>query len=235
VGPNTFVQWFAAAIFVVIGNQLDEPRGRNLPMTDPNSLQIDMVLEVVVIPVADVDRAKRFYGGLGWRIDADIVTTGDFRLVQITPPGSTCSIQFGKGVTPATPGSEGCLYLVVSDIQAARQHLVDCGVDVSQVFHRSPAREEIVGRDPQGRSYASFISFSDSDGNAWLVQEVTTRLPGRVAAGATAFKSLAALTGALRRAAAAHGEHEKQTGQQDLDWPDWYAKYMLSEEAKGVP
>src|SRR5271170_3771668 len=144
------------------------------------SIPIDMALEVVVIPVSDVDRAVRFYGGLGWRLDADIVYGKDFRLVQFTPPGSDCSIQFGKGVTPAAPGSEGGLYLVVSDILAAREGLADRGDDVSEVFHRSPSREKLAGPDPERRSYSSFVSFRDPDGNAWLVQEVTARLPGRI-------------------------------------------------------
>jgi catechol 2,3-dioxygenase-like lactoylglutathione lyase family enzyme len=204
-------------------------------MSIPKSPRIDMVLEVVVIPVSDVDRAVRFYGGLGWRLDADIANGNDFRLLQFTPPGSACSIQFGKGVTPAAPGSEGGLYLVVSDVQAARKELADCGVDVSEVFHRSPTRAKLAGPDPQRRSYASFVSFSDPDGNAWLVQEVTTRLPGRTDTEATAFKSATALSAALRRAEAAHGEHEKRTGQKDANWPDWYAQYMISEQAKVPP
>jgi catechol 2,3-dioxygenase-like lactoylglutathione lyase family enzyme len=202
-------------------------------MSTPKSRPIDMALEVVVIPVVNVDRAMRFYGGLGWRLDADIANGDDFRLVQFTPPGSACSIHFGKGVTPAVPGSEGGLYLVVSDIQDARKELGDCGVDVSEVFHRSPGKEKLVGRDPQRRSYASFISFNDPDGNAWLVQEVTERLPGRSEPEVTTFKSAAALASALRRAAAAHGEHEKRTGQQDANWPDWYAQFIVREQAKG--
>jgi catechol 2,3-dioxygenase-like lactoylglutathione lyase family enzyme len=149
-------------------------------MSTPNSPAIDMALEVVVIPVSDVDRAKRFYGSLEWRLDADIAYGKDSRLVQFTPPGSACSIHFGNGVTAAAPGSEGGLYLVVSDIQAAQRELAGCGVDVSEVFHRSPAREELVGADPQRRSYSSFASFRDPDGNRWLVQEVTARLPGRL-------------------------------------------------------
>lgn len=201
-------------------------------MSIPKAAAVEMALEVVVIPVSDVDRAVRFYGGLGWRLDADIAYGNDFRLVQFTPRGSACSIQFGKGVTPKAPGSEGGLYLVVSDIQAARKDLADCGVDVSEVFHRSPTRVKLVGPDPQRRSYASFVSFSDPDGNAWLVQEVTTRLPGRLDAEVTTFKSLAALSAALRRAEAAHGEHEKRTGQKDANWPDWYAQYIISEQAK---
>ena len=201
-------------------------------MSIPKSLPTGMALEVVVIPVLEVDRAVRFYGGLGWRLDADIASGDDFRLVQFTPLGSACSIQFGKGVTPAAPGSEGGLYLVVSDIQVARKKLTDCGVDVSEVFHRSPTKAKLVGPDPQRRSYASFVSFRDPDGNAWLVQEVTTRLPGRSNADITTFKSATALSAALRRAEAAHGEHEKRTGQKDANWPDWYARYIISEQAE---
>jgi catechol 2,3-dioxygenase-like lactoylglutathione lyase family enzyme len=200
-------------------------------MSTPKSPSIDMALEVVVIPVSDVDRAVRFYGGLGWRLDADIAYGNDSRLVQFTPPGSACSIHFGRGVTPAAPGSEGGLYLVVSDIQSARKELADCGVDVSEVFHRSPTRENLVGLDPHQRSYASFVSFRDPDGNAWLVQEVTERLPGRSNADVTTFKSATALAGALRRAEAAHGEHEKRTGQKDVNWSDWYAQFIISEQA----
>jgi catechol 2,3-dioxygenase-like lactoylglutathione lyase family enzyme len=200
-------------------------------MSTPKSSPVDIALEVVVIPVSDVDRAVRFYGGLGWRLDADIASGNDFRLVQFTPLGSACSIQFGKGVTPAAPGSEGCLYLVVTNIEAARKNLTDCGVDVSEVFHRSPAREKLVGPDPQLRSYASFVSFRDPDGNAWLVQEVTARLPGRSNTEVTTFQSVTALAGALRRAETAHGEHEKRTGQKDANWSDWYAQYIVSEQA----
>jgi catechol 2,3-dioxygenase-like lactoylglutathione lyase family enzyme len=201
-------------------------------MSTPKSPPMDMALEVVVIPVSDVDRAVRFYGALGWKQDADIANGRDFQLVQFTPPGSACSIQFGKGVTPAAPGSEGGLYLVVCDIQAARKELADCGVDVSEVFHRSPTKVKLVGPDPQRRSCASFASFCDPDGNSWLMQEVTTRLPGRSNAEVTTFKSLTALSAALRRAEAAHGEHEKRTGQKDANWPDWYAQYIVSEQAK---
>jgi catechol 2,3-dioxygenase-like lactoylglutathione lyase family enzyme len=201
-------------------------------MSIPESPPIDTALEVVLIPVSDVDRAVRFYDGLGWRLDADIAGGNDSRLVQFTPPGSPCSIQFGKGITTAPPGSEGGLYLVVSDIQSARKQLADRGVEVSEIFHRSPTREKLVGPDPQRRSYASFVSFRDPDGNSWLVQEVTARLPGRLSTEGTAFKSARALAAALRRAEAAHGEHEKRTGQKDANWPDWYAQYIVSEQAK---
>ena len=199
---------------------------------------VDMKLEVVVIPVSDVDRAKRFYGGLGWRLDADIATGDEFRVIQFTPPGSPCSIIFGTGVTSAVPGSAQGLHLIVSDIEAARAALVDRGADVSELFHDvggafHHAGEEgrLSGPDPERGSYASFASFSDPDGNGWLFQEVTARLPGRVDADDTTFTSSTELAAALRRAAAAHGEHEKRTGQHDEDWPDWYAEYIVREQA----
>jgi len=201
-------------------------------MSSTNARTVDMKLEVVVIPVADVDRAKRFYGGLGWRLDADFVVGDAFRVVQFTPPGSPCSIHFGTGVTSAVPGSAKELYLVVSDIEAARAELVDRGADVSEVFHRAgPGTPPLSGPDPARRSYASFASFSDPDGNGWLLQEVTARLPGRVDADDTTFTSSTELAAALRRAAAAHGEHEQRTGQHDANWPDWYAEYIVREQA----
>ena len=193
---------------------------------------VDMKLEVVVIPVSDVDRAKRFYGDLGWRLDGDFVAGDEFRGVQFTPPGSPCSIHFGKGLTSAVPGSARGLYLVVSDIEAARAELIRRGVDVGEVFHRAgPGKPPLSGRDPQRHSYSSFVTFSDPDGNSWLLQEVTVRLPGRVDAGDTTFTSSTELAAALRRAEAAHGEHEKRTGQRDADWPSWYAAYMVAEQA----
>jgi catechol 2,3-dioxygenase-like lactoylglutathione lyase family enzyme len=198
----------------------------------PGAPRIDMKLEVIVIPVADVDRAKRFYGGLGWRLDADFVVGSDFRGVQFTPPGSPCSIHFGTGITSAAPGSAHGSYLIVSDIVAARAALVDLGVDVSEVFHRAgPGKPPISGPDPARRTYASFATFSDPDGNSWLLQEVTARLPGRVDAEVTTFTSTTELAAAFRRAEAAHGEHEKQLGHRDEDWPSWYAEYMVSEQA----
>ena len=197
---------------------------------------VDLKLEVVVIPVADVDRAKRFYGEqLGWRLDADFVAGTEFRGVQLTPPGSPCSIHFGKGITAAQPGSAPGLYLVVTDIEAARAELVDRGVTVSEVFHRAgPGNPPQSGADPQRRSYSSFATFSDPDGNTWLLQEVTARLPGRVTDDATAYGSSNDLASAMRRAETAHGEHEKRTGQRDADWPSWYAAYMIAEQ-KGKP
>ena len=194
---------------------------------------MDMKLEVVVIPVSDVDRAKHFYGNLGWRLDADFVVGDAFRGVQFTPPGSPSSIQFGKGVTSAAPGTTQGLYLVVSDIVAARAELVARGVDVSDVFHRAgPGNPPLSGPDPQRRSYFSYATFNDPDGNSWLLQEVTERFPGRVDANDTTFTSPVELAAALRRAEAAHGEHEKRTGgQRDANWPDWYAAYMVAEQA----
>ena len=192
---------------------------------------VDMKLEVVAIPVSDVERAKRFYAGLGWRLDADFIVGDTFRGVQFTPPGSPASIHFGKGVTSAAPGSASGVFLVVSDIEAARAELAGRGVEVSEVFHRAgPGQPPVRGRDPQGRSYVSFATFSDPDGNSWLLQEITARYPGRVEADKMSFSSVADLAAALRRAATAHGEHEKRTGQRDANWPDWYAEYMVAEQ-----
>jgi len=197
----------------------------------PTTGRVEMKLEVVVIPVADVERAKRFYGSLGWRLDGDFVAGEDFRGVQFTPPGSPCSIHFGKGITSAAPGSARGLYLVVSDIVAARAELVDRGVDVGEVFHRAgPGKPPLSGPDPEHHSYASFASFSDPDGNSWLLQEINVRLPGRVDADSATFTSLPELASALRRAADAHGEHETRTGQHDANWPDWYAQYIVREQ-----
>jgi catechol 2,3-dioxygenase-like lactoylglutathione lyase family enzyme len=199
----------------------------------PSTGTIDMKLEVVVIPVSDVDRAKRFYGNLGWRLDADFVVGDEFRGVQFTPPGSPCSIHFGIGVTSAVPGSAHGLYLVVSDIQSARAVLIDRGADVSEVFHRDgPGQPPLSGPDPARRSYFSYATFSDPDGNEWLLQEVTTRFPGRIDPNATSFASASDLASAMRRASTAHGEHETRTGgQRDENWPDWYAEYMVAEQA----
>lgn len=201
--------------------------------SDNRAPSVDLKLEVAVIPVSDVDRAKNFYGRLGWRLDADFPVGDTFRVVQFTPPGSPASIHFGTGLTPATPGSASGLYLVVSDIEAARAELVERGAEVSEVFHREgPGKPPISGRDPGGRSYRSYATFSDPDGNGWLLQEVTERLPGRVDADVTDFASVADLAAALRRAAAAHGEHEKRNGgQHDHNWPDWYAAHMVAEHA----
>lgn len=199
----------------------------------PNVQTIDLKLEVVVIPVSDVDRAKRFYDGLGWRLDADFAVGDTFRVVQFTPPGSPSSIHFGTGLTAAAPGSASGLYLVVSEIKAARAELMGRGADVSEIIHRAgPGKPPVSGRDPERRSYRSYASFSDPDGNGWLLQEVTERLPGRVDTDITTFTSSIELAAALRRAAAAHGEHEKRTGgKHDENWPDWYADYIVQEQA----
>ena len=197
----------------------------------PRPRTVDMKLEVVVLAVSDVDRAKRFYANLGWRLDADFVVGDEFRVVQFTPPGSPTSIHFGTGITSATPGSAGELYLVVSDIVAARAELVERGVNVGEVFHRSVGGKPLSGVDPERRSYTSFATFSDPDGNGWLLQEITSRLPGRVDARDTMFTSPGELANALRRAEAAHTEHEKRTGQRDVDWPTWYAEYMIAEQS----
>ena len=203
---------------------------------------VDLKLEVIVIPVSDVDRAKNFYAQLGWRLDADFPAGDDFRVIQFTPPGSGCSVIFGKNVTAAKPGSAQGLYLIASDVDAARRELQRRGIAISEVFHAEGnvytgtdepylfGRHRVGGPDPGHGSYRSFASFSDPDGNGWLLQEVTTRLPGRVA-GDTTYPSIADLAQALRRAEAAHGEHEKRTGQRDENWPDWYAEYMVREQA----
>jgi catechol 2,3-dioxygenase-like lactoylglutathione lyase family enzyme len=200
---------------------------------------VDVKLEVVVIPVSDVDRAKEFYGGLGWRLDVDLPFDNGVRIVQFTPPGSGCSIQFGAKITSAEPGSAQGLYLVVPDIEAARDDLAAHGAEVSEVFHAgAPGAQfapdgtgRVSGPAPDHASYGSFATFSDPDGNGWLLQELTKRLPGRIDATETAFASTADLASALRRAEAAHGEHEKRIGHADADWPDWYADYMAREQA----
>jgi catechol 2,3-dioxygenase-like lactoylglutathione lyase family enzyme len=191
-----------------------------------------MRLEVITIPVSDVERAKRFYSGLGWRLDADIAASNAFRIVQFTPLDSPCSIQFGTGLTTAVPGSARRVYLVVADINAARLELISHGVDVGEVFHGGGMDRRQSGPDPTHASYASFASFSDPDGNGWLLQEVTVRLPGRVEAGETTFRSSSGLAAALRRAEAAHGEHEKRIGHRDENWAAWYADYIVREQAR---
>jgi len=196
---------------------------------DASAAKVDMKLEVELIPVSDVDRAKDFYTSLGWRLDADIVMGNDFRIVQLTPPGSGCSVSFGKGVTSAAPGSiRGAL--IVSDIEAAHKELVARGIKPSEVFHGSPF-SRISGPDPERQSYNSYVSFEDPDGNMWIVQEVTRRLPGRIDPATMTFASANDLASAMRRAAAAHGEHEKRNGQRDANWPDWYAAYMAADRA----
>ena len=207
----------------------------------PSTGAVDLKLEVVVIPVADVDRAKRFYGDLGWRLDADFAFDNGFRVVQFTPPGSPASVQFGTGITTAEPGSAQGLYLVVSDVQAARDQLAAYGVGIGEVFHPVEPGAQFVpgsgsgraaGRADEGGSYGSFATFADPDGNTWLLQEVTTRLPGRIDASETTYASVSDLMQALIRAATAHGEHEKRNGGEfDEQWPAWYAAYMVAEQS----
>jgi catechol 2,3-dioxygenase-like lactoylglutathione lyase family enzyme len=210
------------------------------PADTPTTGTVDQKLEAVVIPVSDVDRSKAFYESLGWRLDADFGFDNGFRVVQFTPPGSPSSIQFGSRITSAEPGSARGLYLVVSDVQAARDALAARGVEVGEVFHPGlpgaqfqPAELDgrVAGRADDRASYGSFATFSDPDGNGYLLQEVTTRLPGRVDATETSYASVGDLESALRRAAAAHGEHEKRTGGYDENWPQWYAAYMVAEHA----
>jgi catechol 2,3-dioxygenase-like lactoylglutathione lyase family enzyme len=202
----------------------------------------DMKFEIAVIPVSDVDRAKTFYAQLGWRQDAEFEDGKGFRVLQFTPPGSACSVIFGKGITAAAPGSAQGLYLVVSDIDAARKEVLDRGVTVSEVFHSDGVyagpdepylfgRVRVSGPDPQHGSYRSFASFRDPDGNGWLFQEVTTRLAGRIDSTATTFSTANDLASAFRRAEQAHGVHEAALGHRDEDWPDWYAAYMVAEQS----
>jgi catechol 2,3-dioxygenase-like lactoylglutathione lyase family enzyme len=199
--------------------------------------QVDTKFEVSIIPVSDVDRSKQYYQRLGWRLDADDAPMDALRIVQFTPPGSATSVTFGKGLTTAAPGSaEGGL--IVSDIQAAHDQLASRGADVSEIWHGAPFPLEArqPGPDPEHTSYGSFCSFTDPDGNTWLVQEVTTRLPGRVDATETAFASTADLASAIGRAEAAHREREKRMGRSHLfhrsgqdDWSAWYADYIVAE------
>jgi catechol 2,3-dioxygenase-like lactoylglutathione lyase family enzyme len=204
-----------------------------------SSEPVGLKLEVVVIPVAEADRSKAFYAGLGWRLDADFSFDNGFRVVQFTPPGSLCSVQFGTKITGAPRGSAHGLYLIVSDIDAGRDELMGRGAKVSEVFHSgAPGAQldpvglsgRLGGPDPDRKSYSSFATFEDPDGNSWLLQEVTDRLPGRLDPTTTSFNSAGDLARALRRAATAHGEHEKRIGKADQDWPDWYAEHMAREQ-----
>ena len=216
----------------------------NEAASNAKAATFDMKFEIVVIPVSDVDRAKQFYTKLGWRLDADYDNGKDFRVIQFTPPGSGCSVIFGKNVTAAAPGSAQGLYLIVSDVQAARDELLHRGVAISEVFHDAAGvyagadepylfgRLRVSGADPDHRSYRSFASFHDPDGNGWLFQEITTRLAGRIDPATTTFASANDLASAFRRAEAAHGLHEKRMGgQRDENWADWYAAYMVAEQA----
>jgi catechol 2,3-dioxygenase-like lactoylglutathione lyase family enzyme len=214
------------------------PMTGGTPAETPAAPGVDMKLEVVVVPVSDVDRAKRFYTSLGWRLDADFATGDEFSVVQLTPPGSEASVIFGEGVTSAAPGSVEDLQLTVFDIDRARDQLVGRGVAVSEVFHdaggvfhHAGTEGRVTGPAQEHADYGSFASFSDPDGNGWLLQEIKVRLPGRVSDTPTSYADAPDLAKALRRAAAAHGEHEVRTGKEDPDWPDWYAEYMVREAA----
>lgn len=203
----------------------------------PTAATVDTKLEAVVIPVADVDRAKRFYDKLGWRLDADFAFDNGFRVVQYTPPGSPCSIQFGTRVTTAAPGSAQGLYLIVADIERARDELGARGAEVSEVFHpEAPGAQfqplgaagRVSGPAPDHRSYSSFVTFSDPDGNGWLLQEIRTRLPGR------GFSlDVATLTDLLRDAEARHGQYEPTAPKHH--WSTWYAAYIIASQRGRAP
>jgi catechol 2,3-dioxygenase-like lactoylglutathione lyase family enzyme len=206
--------------------QTEEVRNDN--GNNPGVAAVDMKLEVIVIPVTDIERAEKFYRKLGWRQD---VTPPGSGVLQFTPHGSACSVQFGKNLTNAAPGSAQRTYLIVSDIESARNKLIEAGIDVSEIFHLGP-NGPASGIDPQRSTYRSLATFSDPDGNSWLLQEITARLPGRIDSGVTSFGSASDLASAFRRAETAHGEHEKRMGgQRDENWPDWYAAYMIAEQA----
>ena len=187
-----------------------------------NATPVDMKLEVVVIPVSDADRAKRFYGGLGWRVDADLAIGPDRRVVQLTPPGSDCSIHFGKGITKAVPGSAQGMILVVDDMESARAELIGHGADVSEAFHFG-ASGPVPGADPEGRSYATRATFSDPDGNGWVLQEIKTRLPGRGLG-----NDVATLTELLREAEERHGTYEATAPKHH--WSAWYSAYIVARQ-----
>jgi catechol 2,3-dioxygenase-like lactoylglutathione lyase family enzyme len=210
--------------------QMGNPRATE----DASAEKLETKLEVIVIPVTDVDRAKSFYEKLGWRLDADFANGADWRVVQVTPPGSPCSILFGKGITTATPGTVQGLFLIVSDVQAARAELAARGADVSEVFHFDGGLHVVgsngraPGVDPSGDSYRSFASFQDPDGNGWLVQEIKTRLPGR------GFSlDVATLTELLREAEKHHGEYEATAPKHH--WSGWYAAYMVARQRGKTP
>lgn len=206
-------------------NMIAEIRGDDAAQA--NITKVDMKLEVIVLPVADFERAEQFYRRLGWRQDVTPPGSGVF---QFTPHGSPCSIQFGRNLTSAEPGSVQKTYLIVSDIEATRNVLLAAGIEVGEIFHITP-QGPVKGVDPERRTYFSQALFSDPDGNSWLLQEITTRLPGRIDSGVTSYGSVTDLASALRRAEAAHGEHEKRTGVRDANWPDWYAAYMAAEQS----
>ena len=204
-------------------------------MSSTQTPAVDLKLEVVVIPVADVDRAKRFYDRLGWRVDADVASGDDWRLVQLTPPGSPCSVMFGKGFTTAVPGSVQGTFLVVDDVETARRELIEHDVAVSEVFHFAGGLIRVAGTngrsagpDPEGRSYYSFASFRDPDGNSWLLQEVKTRLSGRGLS-----SDVATLTKLLRETEERHGGYEATAPKHH--WSEWYGAYMVARERGRTP
>jgi catechol 2,3-dioxygenase-like lactoylglutathione lyase family enzyme len=203
----------------------------NAPATQtPTAATVDLKLEVVVLPVSDVDRSKRFYEGLGWRLDGDFTNGDAFHAVQMTPPGSPCSIHFGKGITTATPGSVKNLYLVVSDLEKARRELIARGANVSEPFHfTSIGGAPVPGLDPERRTYMTYASFSDPDGNTFLLQEITTRFPGR----GLSNLDVPNLTELLREAEERHGEYE--AGAPKHHWSDWYAAYIVAREQGKTP
>ena len=222
-----------------MANLRDERRSN-----DARNAGVGMKLEIVVLPVSDIDRAKEFYGGkLGWRLDADYDNGSDFRIIQFTPPDSGCSVIFGRNITAQVPGTAQGLYLIVSDIETARSELLARGIQISEVFHDANdkytgtdepylfGRLRVSGADPDDRSYRSFASFHDPDGNGWFLQQITQRILGRLDSAATSFGSANDLASALRRAEHAHGEHEKKLGHRDDNWPDWYAAYIAAEQA----
>jgi catechol 2,3-dioxygenase-like lactoylglutathione lyase family enzyme len=200
----------------------------NTSMQMPEAGTVDMKLEVVTLPVSDVDESKRFYQSLGWRTDADIAVGDNFRVVQLTPPQSACSISFGKGLTTDEPGSIQRLLLAVFDIDTARADLVSRGVGVSEVFHLAGGR--VPGPDPEGRSYQTYAAFSDPDGNGWLLQEIKTRLPGREW---ESTADVAARADLLHETAEHHDPYEKSHAPHD--WWDWYAAYMVAREQGSSP
>jgi catechol 2,3-dioxygenase-like lactoylglutathione lyase family enzyme len=224
-------------------NIMSTVEARQSTLQTAKAQAVDMKLEVIVIPVADIERSKNFYSRLGWRLDAEFTSGNDFHILQFTPPGSGASVIFGKNVTAAVPGSVQGLYLVVSDVEAVRKELLTRGIAVSDVFHHEGnvhtgpdepylfGRHRTSGPDPKRRSYQSYASFKDPDGNGWLLQEVTARLPGRIDSDQTTFASVSDLAAAFRRAETAHGEHEKRTGVRDANWADWYAEYLVAEQS----
>jgi catechol 2,3-dioxygenase-like lactoylglutathione lyase family enzyme len=202
-------------------------KGSDQATRTPSAAKVDLKLEVVTIPVADVDRAKRFYESLGWRVDADFANGADWRVVQMTPPGSPCSIHFGKGITTAAPGSVTRTFLIVDDIESARADLSRGGADVSGAFHHADGAQ-VPGPDPKGGSYTTFATFSDPDGNGWLLQEIKKRLPGRGLS-----LDVATLTDLLKETEEHHGPYEATAPKHH--WSGWYAAYVVAREQGSTP